>query len=125
MNLVPNVIMVPPALEETAWQSLNVAKAGTQERAPIPVGDAGTFQAAGYTVMVNPYLTTTDDWYLFHVAGAIKPYVFQSRIKPTLEGITSPNTEAGIVRRKFLYSVRGRYAVGYGEPRHGIKILDA
>ncbi len=91
----------------------------------MPANISGIFQAGGYTVLTNPYLTTTDDWYVFHVAGEIKPFVYQERTAPSLEGITSPNTESGIIRDKFLYSVRARYNVGLGEPRHAVKLLDA
>lgn len=124
MNLVPNVIVVPPDLEETAWQSIATDRAGRQDRATMPANISGIFQAGGYTVLTNPFLTTVDDWYVFHVAGAVKPFVYQTRVAPALEGITTPNSESGIVRDRFIYSVRARYAVGYGEPRHAIKLLD-
>jgi phage major head subunit gpT-like protein len=124
MALTPNVLMVPPDLEETAFQSLNVERAGRQDRAVIPPSPGASFNAGGYMVIVNPYLATADDWYMFHVAGAIKPFVYQTRIAPALEGITTPNSESGIIRDKFLYSVRARYNAGYGEPRHGLQILD-
>ena len=124
MNLIPNVIVVPPDLEETAWQSIAVQRAGDQDRATMPANISGIFQAGGYTVLTNPYLTTTDDWYVFHVAGAIKPFVFQERVPPSMEGITDPNTEAGVVRDRFYFAVRARYNVGLGEPRHAVKLLD-
>lgn len=124
MNLIPNVIVVPPELEETAWRSIAVQRAGEQDRAPMPAEIPGFFKAGGYTVLTNPFLTQVDDWYVFHVAGAIKPFVYQTRIAPALEGITTPNSESGVIRDKFIYSVRARYAVGYGEPRHAIKLLD-
>lgn len=124
MNLTPNVIVVPPELEETAWRSIATDRAGRQDRATMPANISGMFQAGGYTVLTNPFLTTVDDWYVFHVAGAIRPFVYQTRVAPALEGITTPNSESGVIRDKFIYSVRARYAVGYGEPRHGIKLLD-
>lgn len=124
MNLVPNVIVVPPDLEETAWRSIATERAGNQDRATMPANISGIFQSGGYTVLTNPFLTQVDDWFVFHVAGAVKPFVYQTRVAPALEGITTPNSESGVVRDKFIYSVRARYNVGYGEPRHGIKLLD-
>lgn len=125
MNLTPNVIVVPAALEETAWQSLAVQRAGEQDRASLPATITGDFTAGGYRVLTNPFLTTVDDWYVLHVAGAVKPFIYQTRVAPALEGITTPNTESGVIRDRFIFSVRARYAVGYGEPRHAIKLLDA
>jgi phage major head subunit gpT-like protein len=125
MNLIPNVIVVPPDLEETAWQSIATDRAGRQDRATMPANISGTFQAGGYTVITNPFLTQVDDWFVFHVAGAVKPFVYQTRIAPALEGITTPNSESGVIRDRFIYAVRARYAVGYGEPRHGVKLIDA
>ena len=124
MGLTPNVLMVPPDLEETAFQSLSVERAGRQDRAVLAPSPASSFNAGGYLVIVNPYLTTVDDWYMFHVAGAIKPFVYQTRIAPSLEGITTPNSESGVIRDKFVYSVRARYNAGYGEPRHALQVLD-
>jgi hypothetical protein len=42
-----------------------------------------------------------------------------------LESDTNPNSRENIVRRKFLYSAYGRYAVGVTDPRLGIKVVNA
>ncbi len=124
MNHIPNVIVVPPALEQAAVQALSQTTQGAST-IPIPATGDGAFRISGYLVLVNPYLTTTDDWYMFHVSGATKPFLYQERIAPSLEGLTTPETESGIIRDRFLYSVRARYAVGYGDPRYAVKMLDA
>ena len=124
MNVSPNVIVVPPALEQACFQALT--DAGRAVNAPaVPATADGAFRLAGYTVLVNPDLTTTDDWYMFYTSGATRPFIYQERVAPALEGLTTPETESGIVRDRFLYSVRARYAVGYGDPRYAVKLLDA
>ena len=123
MNLTPNLIMVPPEMEQLMWQALN-ANQGTITQPVIPASAQGAWSVAGFRVLVNPFLTSTVDWYVFHIAGALKPFVFQNRIRPALEGITTPNSESGVIRDKFVYSVRARYNVGYGDPRYAIKLDD-
>lgn len=123
MNLVPNLIMVPPEMEQLMWQALN-ANQGTITQPVIPASAEGAWSVAGFRVLVNPFLTSTVDWYVFHVAGALRPYVFQLRVPPALEGITTPNSESGVIRDKFVYAVRARYNVGYGDPRYAIKLDD-
>ena len=81
----------------------------------------GVFNASGYKIYRNPYLTDVDDWYLLHISPGAKPFIFQSRQAPTLEGLTDPRSESGIIRREFLYSVYARYDVGYGDPRYAIR----
>ena len=124
MNLVPNVLVVPGALEQCAFQALN-ANQGTINQPALPATVDGAFNAAGYLVLVNPYLSTTDDWYMCHTRAAVKPFMHQTRIAPALESVTNPNSEVAIIQDRFLYAVRGRYTVGYGDPRHAVKILDA
>ncbi|KKL13741.1 hypothetical protein LCGC14_2522750, partial [marine sediment metagenome] len=124
MNHTPNVIVVPPELEQVAFEALSQTTQGTSTP-PVPATQDGSYRVAGYLLLVNPYLTTVDDWYMFHTSAATRPFIHQKRIAPSLEGLTSPETEAGIVRDRFLYSVRARYAVGYGDPRYAVKMLDA
>jgi phage major head subunit gpT-like protein len=124
MNLIPNVIVVPPDLEQLMFQALNTDQAALGTTPPVPATETGAWALAGYTVIVNPFLTSTVDWYMMHVGAALKPFIYQERIAPALEGITTPNTEAGVIRDKFVYSVRARYAVGYGDPRYAVMMDD-
>lgn len=124
MNLVGNTIVVPPALEQSAFQALN-ANQGSITQPAIPATADGSFQASGYLVMVNPFLTDANDWYLLHRNGQFRPFVFQTRIAPSLEGITNPNSDEGILRDRFIYTARARYEVGYGDPRYAVKTTNA
>ena len=123
MNLVPNLIVVPPNLEQVMWQALNREQGPSQQNPVMPQGAEGQDQS-GYQVIVNPFATDVDNWFLFHTAPGRAPFVYQTRMAPALEGITSPNTERGTIRDAFLYSARARYNAGYGEPRHGIRIVN-
>lgn len=123
LNMVGNCIMVPPELEQRIWQALNVQGAGPREAQVIPATTNGILNGAGYTVIVNPYLTDVNDWYLFHLGGpAMRPFVWQVEKDPVLESDTNPNSRENILKRKFVYSVYGRYAAGVTDPRLGIMI---
>lgn len=124
MNHTPNVIVVPPELEQAAFEALSQTLQGTSTPA-VPATQNGSYQVSGYLLLVNPYLSTVDDWYMFHASAATRPFIYQERVAPSLEGLTSPETESGIIRDRFLYSVRARYAVGYGDPRYAVKVLDS
>lgn len=126
LNLVPNAIMAPPALEQTIWQALNVNQAGNQDRNVLPSSTNGVLQGAGYSVIINPYLTDVTDWYAFHIGGpAMRPFVWQVEKVPVLEADTNPMTRENILKRNFLYSVYGRYNVGVTDPRLGVKIVNS
>lgn len=125
-NNVGNAIMVPPELEQLAYQALNVTFPAVSPNvaAAIPAGANGVLNVAGYQIIVNPFLTDANDWYLLHIGGTVRPFIFQNRIAPSLEGPTTPTSSDGSLRRKFIYTVRARYAVGYGDPRHAIRIVN-
>ncbi len=120
MNLVPNILMVPAGLEQVAYQAVN-ANQGDIRDPVTPATIDGAIRAAGYLILVNPYLVDANDWYALHSSGEFKPFIYQTRISPALEGVTNPNTESGVIRDTFIYSVRARYNVGYGDPRLAIR----
>ncbi len=125
LNSIGNIIVVPAGLEQVFWQALNPG-GGLLDRAPLPNTDTGTFKGAGYTVVVNPYLTDVTDWYLYTSKGpTMRPFILQTEKKPVLESDTNPQSRENIIRRKYLYSVYGRYAVGVTDPRLGIKMVNA
>ena len=121
MNLLPDTIVIPPDLEQIMYQALNVNQAGNLDRQVIP-NSADGIGGQGYTVIVNPFLTSATAWYMLHTQSGVGPFIFQDRTKPALEGVTDVNSESGVIRDRFFYSVRARYNVGYAEPRHAFKL---
>ncbi|HGE8427164.1 Mu-like prophage major head subunit gpT family protein [Serratia sp. SM59] len=54
-------------------------------------------------------------WYLMCTKRALKPLIFQERIKPDLKAKTSDDTSDHVfMNDEFLYGVRARSAVGFG-----------
>jgi phage major head subunit gpT-like protein len=76
LGIIPNLLMVPPALEGMARSILN---------ADIVV--AGTADASGVTnvwrgsadLLVNPWLTDANNWYLFATTQLMPALVYQER----------------------------------------------
>lgn len=126
MNLRGNVIMVPPELEGLMWRALNRDMGDGVNTPVIPVADSGVWQASGYRVIVNPYLTDANDWFLWHVgSGMMKPFIWQVEKTPVLESDTNPNDRQTILARTFVYSVYGRYATGMTDPRLGVRTVNS
>lgn len=124
MNLVGNVIMVPPELIQLAWQALN-ANQGSVLNPVVPATQDGILLQVGYMVVSNPYLTDPNDWYLFHVGpGEDRPFVWQVEKEPEITADTNPNSAEVIKTRKFLYSAYARYNVAFTDPRFGVKIVN-
>lgn len=124
-NNIGNAIMVPPALEQLAYQALSISfPAASPNVGPaIPATADGVIRTNGYSVYVNPFLTDVNDWYLMAVDGANKPFIYQERVAPTLENVTA-GSEYSVVRDRWIYSVRARYVVGYGDPRRVVRIVN-
>jgi phage major head subunit gpT-like protein len=121
MNLAGNTIMVPPELDDVMWRALNRSSGDGVNTPVMPVTPSGIWSASGYSVVVNPYLTDANDWYLFHVGqGVMKPFIYQTEKRPVLESATILDRTT-ILARTFVYSVYGRYATGMTDPRLGVQ----
>ena len=126
LNNVGNIIMVPPQLETVAYQALSITfPAATPNVGPtVPATADGVIRVAGYSIFVNPFLTDVNDWYLMSADAGRKPFVYQTRLAPQFEGITTPTSEMGVFHDRFVYGVRARYNVGYGDPRLVVRIVN-
>ena len=125
MDHIINTLVVPPEMEQTFYQALNAV----QTPLTVPVVAAGVgdrFTASGYQVLVNPYLTDVDDWYAFAVGPGkeARPFIFQNRAAPIFNGMTDPNSDAGVIRRRYAYTAYSRFNVGVGDPRRAIKVTN-
>jgi phage major head subunit gpT-like protein len=74
---------------------------------------------------VDSGLTDDADWYLDYIGSPIKPFVVQTRKKPTFVAVEDPTAASVFLRRKFQYSSEARFNVGYGFWQYSIKIHNA
>ncbi len=114
LGIVPDVLVVPPDLQWTALELLNstyypelvAAGAGSQKLSANPL-------KGRLDLVVSPYLTDSNDWFLLASKWIVRPMIFQSRVPldfAALEG----TSETGFMRDQYVYGVRARYNAGYG-----------
>ena len=114
MNLVPDCIVCPPDMELLIKNALLPGVAGTARPELAYAGN----------IISSPHLANTVDWYMFCTARPIRPVFFQDRKAAEFTALDQPTSEEAWKRRRLLYGVDARYAVGWGDPRYGIKLDD-
>lgn len=107
------VVVVPPGLKFAMMEAVNAALISNTSN--ILVG-------AVRDVIVSPYLTDADDWYLFKSGAgqALKPMIFQDRMGVEFRALEG-ESDNGFLREKYLYGVRARYAIGFGQWQNAVK----
>ena len=114
LGIVPDLLVVPPDLQWTALELLNstyypeliAAGAGAQKLSANPL-------KGRLDLVVSPYLTDSNDWFLLATKWVVKPIIFQSRV-PVEFAALEGTSENGFMRDQYLYGVRARYNVGLG-----------
>jgi phage major head subunit gpT-like protein len=108
LGVVPDTLVVPPALEVPARQILNsdfYPESGYEH-----VGNPWKGSAR---LIVSPYLADANDWFLLCTARAVRPVILQMRRDVNFQALEG-DSEAGFMRKRFLYGADARYNVGYG-----------
>ncbi len=122
LNNVLNCIMCAPDIEGPMYQALNANfPAAAPTVAPIVPGGTEVTVVNGYTVIVNPYITNSGEWYGFCLTAGMRPFIYQTRVAPALEDLSAGSPNA-VLQDRFIYSVRARYNVGYGDPRYAVRV---
>ncbi|MCE7510265.1 Mu-like prophage major head subunit gpT family protein [Alloalcanivorax xenomutans] len=104
LNIKPNVLVVPPALEDTANALMKNER--LEDGKPNPY--KGTSE-----VVVDARLTIDAAWFLLDTTKPVKPLVFQERKKPVFVSQTDMNADNVFMRKKYLYGAEARAAGGY------------
>ena len=108
MGLMANLLVVPPALEDTARILSTSNRLGGDDPNPYK----------GIGVHVSPRLKSATKWYVMDVTGSLKPLIFQERSAPEFDSLMNPEaTERVFLRDEYLYGVRARGAAAYGLPQ--------
>jgi len=105
LNIRPNLLVVPPALEDVA-NALMV-----NER--LEDGKANLYRNT-LKVLVEPRLTSDTAWYLLDTTKPVKPLIYQERKAPVPVSQTNPEADDVFMRKKYKYGAEARAAGGYG-----------
>lgn len=112
IGVIPDVLLVPPALEATAKRIVNqdISAEGSSSTTNIWKGTA--------EVLMSPYLTDATDWFLFDTKSGLKPVIYQKRTDVKFTALEE-NSESGFFRDAYHYGTRLRANVGFGDWRTG------
>jgi len=104
LNIIPNILMVPPALEATA----NVLMTNDRLEDGKPNPYKGTCK-----VVVWPQLTSDTAWFLIDGTKALMPFIYQERKAPVLVAQDSPDSPSVFDQAVYKFSVEARGNAGY------------
>jgi phage major head subunit gpT-like protein len=117
LNLTFDAVIAPPEMEDVLRQLLNTTmialSSGTQ---------MDNVLRAEFDLIINPYLTSTNDWYLVDTKEEIKPLIFQDRQAPDFQMQTDPTLDNVFIKKKYRFGVDSRFGLGYGPWMTAIKI---
>jgi phage major head subunit gpT-like protein len=105
LNSSPNILLVPPALEDTA----NALMTNDRLNDGAPNLYKGTSK-----VVCDARLTSDTAWFLLDTSKPIKPFIFQNRKAPVFVNQVDPEAEGVFSRRKFKFGAEARGAGAYG-----------
>ncbi len=105
LNITPNILLVPPALEDVA----NVLATNDRLEDGKPNPYKGTI-----TVVCDSRLTSDTAWFLLDTTKPVRPFIYQERKKPVFVQQTDPQAEDVFMRKKYKFGAEARGAGGYG-----------
>ena len=111
MGIIPDTLVVPADLKWTAMEMLESVYA--PDTAANKTDMRRNVLSGALSLVVSPYLTDTNDWFLLCTKRIVKPVIFQSRTPIEFSALEG-NSENGFMRDQYVYGVRARYNVGYG-----------
>lgn len=105
LNITPNVLLVPPALEDVANALMTVDK--LEDGKPNPY--KGTAK-----VVCAAWLTSDTAWFLLDTTKPVKPFIYQERKKPVFVEQTDMSADDVFNRGEYKFGAEARAAGGYG-----------
>ena len=105
LNVTPNILLVPPALEDTG-RALMVNDR-LEDGKPNPY--KGTAE-----LVVDARLTSDTAWFVLDTTKPVRPFFYQERKTPNFVQQTDPQSESVFMRKKFKFGAEARAAGGYG-----------
>lgn len=105
INISPTVLLVPPALEDTARALLTVDR--LEDGKPNPY--KGTAE-----LVVESRLTSDTAWFLLDTSKPVRPFIYQERKAPVFVQQTDPEADDVFSRKEYKFGAEARAAGGYG-----------
>lgn len=109
LGVLADTLIVPADLEWKALELLTstLKPGGETNDANVLRGRLG--------LIVSPYLTDPNDWFVCATKSALKPFLLQERTAVEFEALDNASGSShAFMRDRFFYGVRARYNAGYG-----------
>jgi phage major head subunit gpT-like protein len=111
LDIMPDLLVVPPGLEETARLILNA------DFISVSAGSTQTNVWKGSAnILVVPRLKDSNNWYLLDTSKVVKGLIMQMRKDPILTSKTSLTDDNVFERNEFVWGIDYRGNAGYGLP---------
>jgi len=105
LGVAPNVLLVPPALEDIANALMTNER--LNDGMPNPYKNTAK-------VVCDARLLSDTAWYLLDTTKPVRPFVYQERKAPVFVAQVDPEAEDVFMRKKFKFGAEARAAGGYG-----------
>lgn len=105
LNVTPNVLLVGPALEDTANALMTVDR--------LEDGKDNPYKNTA-VVVVDARITSDTFWALLDTTKPVKPFIYQERKAPVFVQQTDPQADDVFMRKMFKFGAEARCAGGYG-----------
>lgn len=104
LNLVPNLLVVPPQLETKGRLILE---------ADYINGTSNIYKNTA-ELLVEPNLKDPNAWYLLCTKRALKPFIYQERTPIKFVSLTNETDNNVFMQNQYIYGADGRNNAGYG-----------
>ena len=105
LNIVPDLLVVPPALEAKAREILV---------ADFINGSRNTMQGTAKPLVVPQLAGHDKAWFLLSTSRPLKPLIYQERKKAKFVSLTSETDENVFMKKQYIYGADSRGNAGFG-----------
>ncbi|SNS05697.1 Mu-like prophage major head subunit gpT [Humidesulfovibrio mexicanus] len=105
LNITPTVLLVPPALDDTATALMTVDR--------LEDGKPNPYKGTAEVVVAN-WLTSDTAWFLLDTTKPVMPFIYQQRKAPVFVQQTAPDSDNVFNRAEYKFGAEARGAGGYG-----------
>lgn len=105
LRIIPDTLVVPPALEDTARKILLADQID---------GTTNIYKDTAKLLVVPELAGNDTAWYLLCTTKPLKPIIYQERKAPKFDALIDDKDENVFMRKQYLYGVHSRANAGYG-----------
>lgn len=119
LGVMPNLLIVPPQIEQAAKQILNtdwIAPGAGFGAIAANAPSQNTLRGSADLLVVPQLANAPATWYLVATMDGTRPFVFQNRQAPVFQQFTSPTDPEVFKNRKYVFGCDARGAAGFTAP---------